>query len=228
MSFQSLSWGRAALFAAALMSLAACATSAPKPVTPLPTEHFQAKVEEVPDQVALAIHAEGLSAHQQAALSDFVARWREANGGLIVIKTPADGAEPDQAKSMGYGVQSQLQALGVPSERIQLAAYQAGDPKAPVLASFQRLTAEGPDCSGGWDNLTSTMNNEPYKHFGCALVANFAAQIADPRDLVAPPNLAPADNSRRQVILTKYREGKVTASDKDTQASGAVSTAVQQ
>ncbi len=212
---------------AALMGLAAC-VSAPQPSVPLPTEHFQATVEEVPDQVALGVHAEGVSAHQQAALSDFVARWREAGGGSIVIRTPADAGEAEQAKSMGYAVQSQLQALGVPSERIELAAYQAGDPRGPVLASFKRLEAQGPDCSGGWDNLTSTMSNEPYKHFGCALVANFAAQIADPRDLVSPPSLAPADNSRRQVVLSKYREGKVTASDKDTQASGAVSTAVQQ
>jgi pilus assembly protein CpaD len=227
----SLSNLKPALCGLALTGLAACASTEPKtlPVAAkLPTEHFSAQVAETPEQVALGVHAEGLSANQQAALADFVGRWREAGGGAIVVKAPADVADADQARSMSYAVQSQLQALGVPSERIQLAAYTAGESRAPVLASFLRLTAQGPDCSGGWDNLTSTNSNEPYKHFGCALTANMAAQIADPRDLVSPPGLAPADNSRRQVVLGKYREGKVTASDKDTQASGAVSTSVQQ
>jgi pilus assembly protein CpaD len=219
---------RLALCGFILAGLAACASSPPREASVLPTEHYAIQVEEVPDQLALAVHAEGLSARQQAALSDFAARWREAGGGLVEVKSPADAADADQARSMAYAVQSQLQALGVPTERIQLAAYQAGygDGHGPVLASFRRLTAQGPDCRGGWGNLTSTNSNEPYHHFGCALTANLAAQIADPHDLVSPPGLAPADNTRRQTVLAKYRDGKITASEKDDQASGAVSQAV--
>ena len=54
-----------------------------------------------------------------------------------------------------------------------------------------------------------------------------AAQIADPRDLVDPSGLAPGDNVRRQVVLSKYREGKTTSSDKDSQANGVSSTVTQ-
>ena len=216
---------------AAVLALAGCASQAPdgfKARAVLPTEHYAPKVEEAPDQVALAVHAEGVSAAQSAALADFTARWRTAGSGPIVISAPADAARMEEARSMAYRVQSSLQALGVPSERIRLASYMAGEPKGPILASFTKVVAVGPDCSGGWDNLTSTNSNEPYNHFGCALVANMAAQIADPRDLVAPPALAPGDNSRREVVLGKYRDGKTTASDKDDQASGAISSAVKQ
>jgi pilus assembly protein CpaD len=213
----------------ALAGLAACAASTPKTLPPVtPTERFTAEVKDVPDQVALGVHAGGVSVRQQEALSDFVGRWREAGSGVVVVKVPADAANGDQARSMAYAVQSQIEALGVPSDRIELASYQAGEPHGPVLAIFQRATAQGPDCSGGWDNLTSTMNNEPYKHFGCAMVANIAAQLADPRDLVSPPGLAPGDNVRRQTVLNKYRDGKVTAAEKDDQANGAVSSAVKQ
>jgi len=211
------------------LALAGCATHAPegfKDNAVLPTEHYTARVEETPDQVALAVHAEGLSQAQRSALSDFAARWRVAGGGAVTVTAPVDAANPDVARSMAYAVQSHLEVLGVPSDHIRLASYQSGDPKAPVLASFNKAVAVGPDCSGGWDNLTSTMSNEPYHHFGCALTANLAAQVADPRDLVTPPDLAPGDNSRRQVILAKYREGKATASEKDDQASGAVSSAI--
>jgi len=213
----------------ALAALAACASAPPDKYIAhglTPTEHFAVETQAQPDQVALAVHAEGVSVHQQAALSELASRWRDAGGDVMVVKLPADAADPNRAKSMAYAVQSQLEGLGVPADRIQLAAYQAGVPDGPVLAGFLRLAAKVQDCSGGWDNLSSTMANEPYKHFGCAITANIAAQVADPRDFVSPPGLAPADNVRRQAVLGKYREGKLTASEKDDQASGAVSTAV--
>ena len=219
------------VMAGALLALAGCATHAPAGFADhaaSPTEHYAAKVEEAPDQVALAVHADGLSTAQRTALAEFIARWRTAGSGAVVVRAPADAANPDEARAMAYAVQSHLQTLGVPTDRIRLAAYQAGEPKGPILTSFVKMVAVGPDCSGGWDNLTSTNSNEPYSHFGCALTADIAAQIADPRDLVSPPDLAPGDNTRRTTVFGKYRDGKVTASERDDQASGAVSTAVKQ
>ena len=95
-----------------------------------------------------------------------------------------------------------------------------------MLASFTALQAKGPDCEGGWDNLTSTRNNGPSTHFGCAVTANLAAMIADPRHLIAPAAVAPPDGDRRQTVLGKYKKGEVTSSTVDQQANGAVSRAV--
>jgi pilus assembly protein CpaD len=134
-------------------------------------------VEETPDQMALGVHPDGLSPTQREALADFVARWREAGSGTVVLKAPADGPNADTARAMLYAVQSHLQTLGVPAERIRLAAYPASDPHAPVLASFLHATVVVPDCSGGWDNLTSTNSNEPYSHFGCAVTADISWPI---------------------------------------------------
>jgi pilus assembly protein CpaD len=224
-------WVGMAICALALIGLSACATNAPagfQKAAVTPTEHYAAHVEETPDQMALGVHPDGLSPTQREALADFVARWREAGSGTVVLKAPADGPNADTARAMLYAVQSHLQTLGVPAERIRLAAYPASDPHAPVLASFLHATVVVPDCSGGWDNLTSTNSNEPYSHFGCAVTADIAAQLADPRDLATPPGLAAGDNTRREVVLGKYREGKTTASEKDDQASGAVSSVAKQ
>jgi pilus assembly protein CpaD len=95
-----------------------------------------------------------------------------------------------------------------------------------VLASFTALQAKGPDCEGGWGNLTSTRNNGPSTHYGCAVTANLAAMIADPRHLLAPAAIQPSDGDRRQTVLGKYKKGDVTSSSLDQQASGAVSRAV--
>ncbi len=97
-------------------------------------------------------------------------------------------------------------------------------PGAPLLASYDRFDAQGPNCSSGWGDLTATGHNSTFGHFGCAVTANVAAQIANPRDLIAPAVMTPGDNVRRAVVLDKYRRGEVTSSAKDDQADGKTSS----
>jgi pilus assembly protein CpaD len=78
------------------------------------------------------------------------------------------------------------------------------------------------DCSKTWDNLTSTGDNRPSTHFGCAVTANMGLQVADPRDLVTPKAADGYDDGRRLIVLDKYRQGAITSSTKDSQASGQV------
>ena len=113
--------------------------------------------------------------------------------------------------------------LGVPAELIQTAAYAAPGGEGPVLIAYQRFQAEGPDCSTPWDDLTATGKNVPYAHFGCAVTANIAAEVANPRDFLAPAVETPADDNRRETVLGKYRRGDMTSSAKDDQANGKVS-----
>ncbi len=190
-----------------------------------PTEQYGVKVTSAPEQIAIGLHAEGLSANQQAALGQFVSAWRENGGGDIVVRAPASGADPHLARAMAQATGAFLNHLGVPAERLQVAEYPAGGAKdAPVIASYQRFVANGPaDCAHRWDNQLANNTNTPSAHFGCAVTADIAAQVANPRDFLAPAVSTPADNGRRQVVLGKYREGQVTSSAQDQQASGKVS-----
>ena len=62
-------------------------------------------------------------------------------------------------------------------------------------------------------------------NFGCANTANIAALIANPADLIAPRDVRiRRDAARRETVLTKYRQGQITSTPKDEQASGVVST----
>jgi pilus assembly protein CpaD len=216
--------------AALAAGLAGCATPHQQaaftkdPLTP--TEQYAIQVSQTPDQLALAPHREGLSPRQQSALSDFASRWRAMDGGQVVVRAPASDADSGAAQASAEAAADFLHHLGVPSAELRVAAYEGGA-GAPVLVSFMTYEAHGPDCASNWDNLTSTGANKPSHHFGCAVTANFAAQIANPKDLVTTATLDPADNTRRAVIFDKYRKGQTTSSAKDSQANGAVSTAVQ-
>ncbi len=218
----------------AIALVAGCASKPPakgaRIDAPTPLDQYQIKTREVPDQVGLTIHAEGLSAAQHDALAAFAARWRAAGSGEITLQVPSDAPDQDAAKTFVLAAESTLAVLGVPYDHVRTVGYVQGSaPKALVQASFETVVAEAPDCkSVKWENLSATKDNQPYKKFGCTLTANLALQIADPRDLRGEVPLAPADNTRRMQILSNYRTGKVTASDKDSQANGAVSAAVAQ
>jgi pilus assembly protein CpaD len=184
-----------------------------------PTEQFPIEVRQDPDEVRLAIHERGLSEGQQAALMALVDRWRETGGGPVTVRAPRG---PGDAQASAYANQAAqtLVDLGVPGAQIQMAGYQPKDPKGPppLIVGFSSYQAVGPQC-GHWDNLTSTGSNKPYANFGCANSANIAAQIANPRDLIAPRAMDPADATRRSVVLDHYRKGEITSTAKDDQAT---------
>jgi pilus assembly protein CpaD len=108
-----------------------------------------------------------------------------------------------------------------------MASYDAAGAAPVITVSYPRYKARGPECGRSWENLSSTHGNRPYDNFGCAVTANFAAQIANPADLLAPRALDAPDGGRRQVVLDKYRKGEISSTAKDQQASGAVSNVVQ-
>jgi pilus assembly protein CpaD len=193
--------------------------------SPTPLDQYQIKTHDAPDQVGLTIHDEGLSPAQRDALAAFTARWRAAGGATITLQVPSDAPEPASARNFAMAAESTLAVLGVPYDRVRTVSYAEGPtPKPLVLASFDTVVAEAPDCASvPWGNLSAVGSNAAYKKFGCTLEANLALQVADPRDLRGELPLAPGDNTRRMQILSNYRTGKATSSEKDAQANGAVS-----
>jgi len=217
-----------ALVSAAALTLTACASGAggkaPAPITP--TERYSLKAEKALEQIAFAPHAEGLSEGQRAALTRFAEGWNEAQGGDIAISAPADGGEP--ANRVAWAAKAQLQQLGVAPGAIHVDAYRADKAGAPVLIAYDTYKAVVPECNRSWTNLAATRKNDGQQNFGCALTANLAAQIANPRDIRTAQIMTPADAGRRAAVRDKYRKGEPTATKADEQAGGGkVATSVQ-
>jgi len=211
------------------VTLGACAGTTPgaNEDARLPTQRFEPKVTSEPEEVRLAIHAQGLSPRQAEALSKFADYWRDDDGGMIGVQMPSEGADPAAAFRMGESARSFLVSKGVPAGQIEMVGYapEAGA-DAPLLVGYLRYKAEIPKCGEKWKSITRTFKNEVGPNFGCAVSSNMAAQIADPADLLGPRTMTPQDATRRQEVLDKYRKGEVTSAAKDDKADGAVSRAV--
>ena len=179
-----------------------------------PTSRYQLQVEPDLDRIALAVHDTGLSAAQNDALRALVARYSYVDAVPMVIEAPA--GNDAVALKTAYDVKSALAAFGVSPDRINLVSYAAPDPRAPVVVGYQTIRAAVPQCGAVWGNLGRSGDNQSASNFGCAVTANLAAQIEDPRDIQRPRAMTPSDAGRRTVVVDLYRAGKPTSAEPET------------
>lgn len=215
---------------AALLLLGACTTPAsglkPGETPPVnPGERYKMQAEQTPDEIRLGQHPDGLSDHQRAALVDYARGYIEAGGDEVVIRTPQGGGEA--AARMAQGAKAVLEQAGLSEQEIKLDVYAADTPGAAVRIVYQRWRAKPIVCGQSWNDLTKTRDNQAQSNFGCAVTANMAAQIADPRDINGPRTMSPADADRRSVVIDHYRKGEVTAAQADDKARATISQDVQ-
>lgn len=206
-----------------VLGLAACAPGGPAslggPAPLVPTARYSLQTEPGLDRIALAVHETGLSSNQQSALGQLVDRFAQWGASHLVVEAPSGGDQ--SAAAAAWSVRSQLMSSGIPEERIRVVSYQAPHPRAPVLAGFETVTAVVPQCGKAWGSLTRTGDNLSSSNFGCAITANLAAQVANPRDLDQPRALSPANPGRRAVVFESYVGGQVTSAQPEPRLSSA-------
>lgn len=157
----------------------------------------------------------GLDRRQSDDLVAFARNWRREGQGAIQIMLPRGSEQDRAAQAMLDDVRRELVKAGAGGS-VQLGAYEARDPAlaAPIRLRYVALEARVGTRCGEWPSdlasgtSTKGWQNRPYYNLGCAYQQNFAAQIADPRDLVRPREEAPADVQMRTRAVSKVREGE--------------------
>jgi pilus assembly protein CpaD len=160
----------------------------------------------------------GLMPDDSQHFDDFVADFIQHCNGSISITVPSGR---DASATIAY-FGERMASAGVPRDRILVATRDVtgGDVRVELgYISYQASTAPCGDWSA---SITYTASNHPTANFGCAVQHNIAAQVADPRDLMAPQPLGSGDAARRAVVYDNYKNGKPTAATKTAEQSGAV------
>lgn len=192
--------------------------------------HTEIQAKEVTAELKIdtVVSGERLGDGERDAVKYFAAAFRDEGHGKIIISRPSNGPDDISAMRAASDARAVLLAEGVESTRITEGPYDGtGARAAPLVLSYRTYEAVVPDCPDiSHYDFSWTGTNEALPSFGCALAVNLAAMIADPSDLVGVQKLDPADVSRRSVVLTKYRNGEKTSSEKNDDASGAISKAV--
>ena len=208
--------------AALLTGCASTGASEPPPLTPL--SRYSLRVEPGLDRIALAVHDDGLSAAQLAALRALAVRYADTGVGRVQVQGPS-GDDP-AASRQTWAVRTALESAGVPGQNIEVIGYDAPDPRAPVLAGFETVRAVIPNCSAERRDMGARVSNQSSLGLGCAINANIAAQIADPRDIVGARAMTAADPGRAAIVFDHYRKGEPTAAPQETLVEGGIAQAV--
>jgi pilus assembly protein CpaD len=145
-----------------------------------------------------------------ARLREFASLYRRFGRGPIMIMPPDGPGGPPSAEP----VRRALWNAGVHA-RIIVTPYPAGpNAVAPVRLSFFGLKATVADRCGQWprdlgigSGAAEDWSNKPHWNFGCSYQTAFAAQVADPRDLVSPQAESPPDTVVRTRGIDNRRQG---------------------
>ena len=184
-----------------------------------PSQRHPILVSQQPSNLSLKVPrgSSGMSPHQKAQVVDFVTRYRAGDSGNSKLVITAPSGSPNEVASMQAvaEIRHLMRDSGFPDGSITVEAYhEERDPQPAIRISYLRFVAEGPECGKWTANLGEDTKNEPYANFGCATQRNFAAQVANPADLMGPRAMTPAPGDRRDAVWQKYIKGESTISQK--------------
>jgi pilus assembly protein CpaD len=127
-----------------------------------------------------------------------------ANQAMAAGLTPIAIARPNGGGGSAQ-VASEVAALmvqqGLPRQMISISTYPAPS-TAPIEVSYVSTYAKTDECGLWPEDLSSTAANKHYENFGCAVQANIAAQIANPKTIIVPRPASPAYARNRYIGST--------------------------
>ena len=216
----------------ALAFLASCSTYDPMLKTGQ-NDRYSHQIDVVEEtvvmEVAMSEAAPGLPYHEVNRMKAFLADYksRGARHGPLILSVPQ--GSPWAAKLEQSAEQTYDLAYDYGVRDVSRSDYASnGSPDAPLVLAYRAFKAVGPNCpSLAQIDLSATSTNDPTPAFGCSVNANLAAMIADPADLLGARPEDPADTVRRVDVLTKYRTGQPTATERTDSETGAISNAVE-
>ena len=160
-----------------------------------------------------------------ARLRAFANAYLQKGHGPVTVTAPSGTGEDLDGQEAASDIRKALHAAGVPWSAITGATYRTGGGESgqQIVVSYTHYVATPSEC-GDWSGLRKRgYKNLRSPNMGCATMNNFAAMIADPRDLIAPANEQPSDATARVRAVEAFRAGEVTASEIDQTIQSEVS-----
>jgi pilus assembly protein CpaD len=185
-----------------------------------PTQRHPIIVSEQPANLNVRVSrgAHGLAPQQRAQVVDFMNKYRgrDSGNGKLTVNVPSGSPNEVAALHAVADLRELLREYGMDDSRVSIKPYHTeGDPQPPIRVSYVRYVAEAPQCGQWPTNLSDDSTNLPYPNFGCASQRNFAAQVANPADLLGPRTMTPAISERRDTAWERYVKGESTIAKKE-------------
>jgi pilus assembly protein CpaD len=170
-------------------------------------------------RVAFSDDSARLSPEDGTKLASFVEDYLSRGDGAISVSAPKG---PDSSAALSY-FGEHLAQMGVPRSRILVGTHDGSDGDTHVEIGYIVYGAKTDPCGNWTEDARDTAQNLPMPDFGCSNQHNLAAMVSDPRDLIAPRGMSPADATRRGTVIGTYEKAQSTASQKSQDQSANLS-----
>ncbi len=220
----------AILLAGAALSIVGACSHSPSQIAVANRVNTEMKAHEVTTEMKIGPVPTGdrLADAERAAVRAFAVGYESEGHGALVISRPSNGPDDVSAIRAAADARAVLLAEGVDARDIKEGPYDATSASAaPLILSYRSWEASVPGCTDlSRVDMVWTGTNTALPSFGCALATSLAAQLADAGDLVGKQPMDPSDILRREVVISKYRNGEPTGAVKPEGASGVISGAI--
>jgi len=163
---------------------------------------------ETVEDIPISANMRTLSFRDHNVVADFASRFKRSGGRSMQVMVPSQSANESAARRISKQIVASLVGKGIHRSQIAITSYHAGSHSnsAPIRISFLALAANVGQC-GEWDeNIAGDSENRQYRNFGCATQNNLAKIIANPADLIGPRGETTIDATRRDTVITNWRE----------------------
>ncbi len=163
---------------------------------------------ETVEDIPISGNMRELSFRDRNVVSDFAGRFRRTGGRSMQVMVPSQSANEAAARRISAQVVAALIDEDINRSQIAVVSYHAGNHSnsAPIRISFLALAANVGQCGVWNENIAGNSENRQYRNFGCATQNNLAKIIANPADLIGPRGESTIDATRRDVVITNWRE----------------------
>ena len=163
---------------------------------------------EVVEDIPISANMRQLSFRDQNVVKNFASRFRRSGGRSMQILVPSQSVNEVAAGRISTQIVETLVEEDVVLGQISVTNYLANNHSnsAPIRISFLALAANVGKCGKWQENVIATSENRQYGNFGCATQNNLAKIIANPADLIGPRGESSIDASRRDVVITDWRQ----------------------
>lgn len=159
--------------------------------------------------IAVSSNNKGLSLRDRNVVRDFARRFKRSGSKTMQMILPVGSKNERAAVTVSRYIAEEIKEVGVGRGSISIKTYHAtghGD-AATIRLAFTSLTAGVASQCGIWDDdLNNTFANRNYSNYGCATQNNLAAMVSNPADLLGPRGESEIDATRRDAVITEWRE----------------------
>lgn len=152
-----------------------------------------------------------LSVTDDFRVKRFVQDYMDRGRGMVIVELvgPPNASPAWQEQARQILLRSGLR----PGEVGLLSGVTSGT-GVSVRMTYTANTVKVPDCPDWSESTAHVPGNLPQSNWGCAYQRNIGLMVKDPGDLVAHRYASPRHPRRSVLVITDFREGGVTTSNK--------------